>query len=223
MRRKRFSFASLRRAAHRWRWMTMRSACVSVIALTLMSASSPVSAAEGWIPFKIYFPDPPQCQLRTSAAKAITTLREWHAFWQDAQSYQSEDLSENCEIHALPRVDFGKYTLLVLALGQRPSGGYSAVFQYAYENSSRIDVAALEVRPNGKDCTATTSFTYPVTFALIPRTKKPVQIHVDYADLQCGEAHGTWARSADWTTGSSTVSLRSRGAGVAKSPSRCVE
>lgn len=169
----------------------MRSACLSVIALILMSASPLVNAAEGWIPFEIYFPDPsPPCQLRTSAAKAITTLREWQAFWREAQSYQSEDLVESCKVRALPRVDFGKYTLLVLALGQRPTGGYSAVFQYASENSSRIDVAALEVRPNGKDCTTTQAVTYPVTFALIPRTKKPVQIQVKYADLQCGEPYG---------------------------------
>ena len=178
-------------AAHSRRWMTMRSVCVRVIALILLSAPPLVNAAEGWIPFEIYFPDPsPPCQLRTSAAQAIATLREWQAFWREAQSYQSEDLVESCKVRALPRVDFSKYTLLVLALGQRPTGGYSAVFQYAYENSSRIDVAALEVRPNGKECTTTQAVTYPVTFALIPRTKKPVQIQVKYADLQCGEPHG---------------------------------
>ena len=162
-----------------------------VIAFILISACPLVSAAEGMIPFEIYFPDTlPSCQFRTSAAKAITTLREWDEFWREAGSPQSEDLSESCENPAPPRVDFSKYTLLVLALGQRPSGGYSALFQYVYERSSSVDVAALEVRPNGKDCIVTTAFTHPMTFALIPRTNKPVQIHVEYADLQCGEAHG---------------------------------
>jgi hypothetical protein len=168
----------------------MRGACVRVMPLILLSASTLVSAAEGWMPFEIYFPDPsPPCQLRTSAAKAITTAQQWHAFWREARSHQAEDLDESCKVRALPRVDFDKYTLLVLALGQRPTGGYSAVFQYAYESSSRIEVAALELRPNGKDCTTTQAFTYPVTFALIPRTEKPVQIQVKYADLQCGELY----------------------------------
>jgi hypothetical protein len=168
-------------------WMTMRR----VMALILISAFPLVSAAEGLIPFEMYFPDKlPSCQFRTSAARAITTPREWDAFWREARSHQSEDLSESCENPPPPRVDFSKYTLLVLALGQRPSGGYSALFQYVYENSSRVDVAALEVRPNGKDCIVTTAFTYPMSFALIPRTSKPVQIRVEYADLQCGEAHG---------------------------------
>jgi hypothetical protein len=179
------------RAAEARRWMTMRSACVRVMALILISAFPLVSAAEGLIPFEIYFPDTlPSCQFRTSAAKAITTIREWDAFWREARSHQSEDLSQSCENPAPPHVDFSKYTLLVLALGQRPSGGYSALFQYVYEYSSRIDVAALEVRPHGKDCIVTTSFTHPMTFALIPRTNKPVQIHVEDADLQCGEMRG---------------------------------
>jgi hypothetical protein len=92
-------------AAHSRRWMTMRSVCVRVIALILLSAPPLVNAAEGWIPFEIYFPDPsPPCQLRTSAAQAIATLREWQAFWREAQSYQSEDLVESCKVRALPRV-----------------------------------------------------------------------------------------------------------------------
>jgi len=81
-------------------------------------------------------------------------------------------------------IDFEKVTMLVAALGTRPTGGYAVLFQGAFDNGAVIEVSVLEIRP-GPNCTAITALTHPIAIALIPRTDRPVRFDVSAADVDC--------------------------------------
>ena len=83
-----------------------------------------------------------------------------------------------------PVIDFQKSTLLVAALGTRPTGGYSVLFQGAFDDGAAIHAFLLEARP-GPNCTATTAITHPIAVALIPRSSEPVDFNISSADVNC--------------------------------------
>jgi hypothetical protein len=84
----------------------------------------------------------------------------------------------------LDGVDFKKYTVLIVALGTRPSNGYSVMIRNARDDGTAIHVSVLEVRP-GTQCPVMTELTYPGAAVLIPRTNKPVLFEIRSADLDC--------------------------------------
>jgi hypothetical protein len=106
--------------------------------------------------------------------RVVRSLKEWNA------------LNLNSRQESTPiDVDFTKYTLLVAALGTRPSGGYTVTIRDARDDGSVVHVSVLEVRPRGPDCTVTAILTYPTTAVLIPRTDKAVRFEIESADLDC--------------------------------------
>jgi hypothetical protein len=84
----------------------------------------------------------------------------------------------------LDGVDLKKYIVLIVALGTRPSSGYSVMIQSARDDGAAIHVSVLEVRP-GAQCPVMTELTFPATAVLIPRTDKPVRFEIRSADLDC--------------------------------------
>jgi hypothetical protein len=106
--------------------------------------------------------------------RVVRSLKEWNAL-------NPTSRQESTPID----VDFTKYTLLVAALGTRPSGGYTVTIRDARDDGTMVHVSVLEVRPRGPDCTATALLTYPTTAALIPRTDKAVRFEIESADLDC--------------------------------------
>lgn len=106
--------------------------------------------------------------------RVVRSLKEWNALSPNARQ-------ESTRID----VDFTKYTLLVAALGTRPSGGYTVTIRDARDDGTVVHVSVLEVRPRGPDCAATALLTYPTTAALIPRTEKAVRFEIESADLDC--------------------------------------
>jgi PrcB C-terminal len=106
--------------------------------------------------------------------RAVRSLKEWNALTPDSRQA------------IIPiDVDFTKYTLLVAALGTRPSGGYTVTIRDARDDGTVVHVSVLEIRPRGPDCAATALLTYPTTAALIPRTDKAVRFEIESADLDC--------------------------------------
>ncbi len=71
-----------------------------------------------------------------------------------------------------PEVDLQRFTLLVIGLGKKPSGGYAVVVSSVRESKEAILVNVLEIRP--EKCAVIALITYPSTFLLIPKTIRPV-------------------------------------------------
>lgn len=165
---------------------------IVAIGLVLWIASSPamLKADDGFIAFQAYYPlqrSMLDYHVPEAFSKAIINSREWIALWREIASHSGVEGEESGRTREAPEIDFEKYTLLVVATGGRPSGGYSVAVQSVWESESHVEVVALEVRPLGRQCTVTAMVTYPVTFALIPRTSKSVRFMIQHADLMCGQ------------------------------------
>jgi hypothetical protein len=111
--------------------------------------------------------------------RPLRSQSEWSALW---KTLRPHSVGQNVDA---PLVDFSKFTMLVAALGTRPTGGYTVQFQYAWDNGSTLLISVLEGRP-GHGCMSTTTLTYPVAIVLVPRTDHPATFQVDSADINCG-------------------------------------
>ncbi|MBS0378515.1 MAG: protease complex subunit PrcB family protein [Proteobacteria bacterium] len=110
--------------------------------------------------------------------RAVRSRDDWVQIWALAGSTPAPSLAD---------VDLTKSTLLVAALGERPNGGYSVVFDGAWDLGNTIEVHVVELR-SGRGCTATTTITHPAAMALIQRSDRPVRFHFATAVLNCSDA-----------------------------------
>jgi len=159
------------------RWMTglARSPLWALIAA--VAAAMPLAAADhGWLHVIPYSGE--SSGLASESFRAVRSEKEW-----DDLSAQLVLQPSKGDVHA-PGIDFEKFTVLVAALGSRPTGGFSVLVQGAFDNGRTIEVYVLEVRP-GPDCTVITTVTHPIAIALIPRSDRPVRFQVDTADVNC--------------------------------------
>ena len=157
--------------AHRYLTIFIRLVLVGAIAAGSI-VSSRAAAPNLWL--KITAAPELGLPAQVEEFRVVRSLKEWNA------------LHPNSRQESTPiDVDFTKYTLLVAALGTRPSGGYTVTIRDARDDGTVVHVSVLEVRPRGPDCAATALLTYPTTAALIPRTDKPVRFEIESADLDC--------------------------------------
>jgi PrcB C-terminal len=169
--------------------MTMRHSLFFGLIMYIGCAPFPLRADQTLVPFEAFYPlEGTNISYRVPAplAKAVTNLQEWKELWREIEMHSSAEDEENDGLREPPRINVRDYTVLVIAAGSRPSGGYSVGFHSVREYESHIDVTAYELRPFGKECVVTTAITYPVAFALIPRTGKSVRFQTEHADLTCG-------------------------------------
>lgn len=170
--------------------MTMQRILAIGLALWIAGSFATLKANDGLIEFQVHYPlqrSKLGYRVPEAFSKAVTNSREWTALWHEIASRGVVDGEERGWSHEAPEIDFEKYTLLVVASGARPSGGYSVALQSVWESESHVEVMALELRPLGGNCTAIAIVTYPVAFALIPHTSKPVRFRIEQADLTCGQ------------------------------------
>jgi PrcB C-terminal len=73
----------------------------------------------------------------------------------------------------LPRVDFGRDMLIVVASGTRPSGGFSIRVRSVATRGGKLEVVVLETCP-APDAMVTTELTQPVEVVRLPRLSEPV-------------------------------------------------
>lgn len=175
-------------APERGRSMTMQRIVAMGLLLWFAGSSAALRAEDGFIAFQAYYPlqrSMLNYQVPEAFSKAVTSSREWQALWREIASHSTVEGEENGRSREVPEIDFEKYTLLAVAGGARPSGGYSVAVQSVWESESHVDVVALELRPSARKCTVTAIVTYPVAFAMIPRTRKSVRFTVKHADLTC--------------------------------------
>lgn len=117
--------------------------------------------------------------------KAINSKSDWKQLWREIEPRLSRDESMR-QPFPLPRIDFSRYTLIVVALGDRPSSGYGVSIYSVSEDQFHVDVSAFELRPD-TDCVVLAVLTHPIALVLIPRTDKEVRVHVRKGDVPCGE------------------------------------
>ena len=168
----------------------MRTLTTFGLMVACIGCSTPSDRSDqALVPFQTFYPlehATLSYQVPTRFEKAITDTQEWEALWREIQTHSTLQDEENTKAKGPPRVDFRRQTLLVVATGNRPSGGFSVGFRSVREYESHIEVTAYELRPLGNECVAIAVVTYPAAFALIPHTKKPVRFQRDHADLTCG-------------------------------------
>jgi PrcB C-terminal len=119
----------------------------------------------------------------TPTYTAIQSEREWRSLWSEIEPRIARDMEQKGP-HPFPPVDFTRRTLLVAALGTKPTGGYSVSIHSVVENPSRITVNVTELRP-AKGCPVTLTSTHPIALVVIPRTSKPVGFSTTEAELIC--------------------------------------
>jgi len=73
----------------------------------------------------------------------------------------------------LPKIDFSKEMVVVVALGGRPTGGYGIVVDRAYERDDRLEVIVRSLTP-AKSCFLIQATTAPVDIVRIPKTERSV-------------------------------------------------
>jgi hypothetical protein len=77
-------------------------------------------------------------------------------------------------IAAPPNVDFDHEMIVLVALGERPTGGYSILVDSAGSSVDGVTVWVGTSSP-GARCVTTQAFTQPVDIARLPRVNAPVR------------------------------------------------
>lgn len=83
-----------------------------------------------------------------------------------------------------PVVDFGEEMVIFVALGQRPSGGYSVSIRHVTLLRDTLWVLVSERAP-GPSCLVFAAFTQPTDARIVPRTTAPVRFRIQQAQLDC--------------------------------------
>ena len=106
-------------------------------------------------------------QLRRSERLVIRD----HEAWVDAWASIWPALAP---IPAPPNVDFSREMIVLVALGERPTGGYSILVDSAGTDAAGVTVWVGTSTP-GLHCVATQAFIQPVDIARLPRIEAPVR------------------------------------------------
>lgn len=132
--------------------------------LRFRAGSAPFSYSSG-------FTEPTHLVIRDQAA------------WDDAWATLGDDMSP-FPAPSRPEVDFASHMLVLVALGVKPSGGYSVVIESAVAKDGDIVVTAREVSP-GPGCFVTSNLTEPVDLARLPALSGPVRFEIRQTPLDC--------------------------------------
>jgi len=98
--------------------------------------------------------------------QVIASEAEWRAAW--STLYQRATPQS-----AAPPVDFGRETVLLAALGERSSGGYSILVDSVYAAPGETQVVVRKTSP-GAGCSVIGAMTQPVDVVRVPRVSGTV-------------------------------------------------
>ena len=85
--------------------------------------------------------------------------------WQQAWSSIWRGTSPESPI---PQVDFGREIVVVAAMGERLTGGFTILIDSALEGTSGVSIRIRSISP-GSGCATTQALTQPVDIARVPR------------------------------------------------------
>ncbi len=107
----------------------------------------------------------------------ISTQEEFLKIWDQAfANYMNKETA--------PSIDFEKNVILLVALGQKTSGGHTIKVNSVVETKDNTVVNILETSP-GKDCMTTEAITYPYQIVQIEKPNKNVQFSAIEKVIDC--------------------------------------
>ena len=107
----------------------------------------------------------------------ITNQNEYNAVWTAAFSRFSGQPKP-------AKIDFENHLILLVAMGEKNSGGYSIKIDSIVENEKTIVVTILETSP-GKSCTTTSMMTYPYQMVELKSSTKEVVFKTIEKSFDC--------------------------------------
>jgi hypothetical protein len=113
-----------------------------------------------------------------STRLTVRTQAEWQQVWTSIWRSTSP-------VTPPPPMNFGREVVVVAALGQRYSGGYSIYVDSAYQRAGHVEVVIRKVSP-GTGCATTAALTEPVDVAVIPVTGQPLEFRERATVHTCG-------------------------------------
>lgn len=84
-----------------------------------------------------------------------------------------------------PNVDFSREMLIVVAMGQRTSGGFHIMVDSIYERDNKLEVVVKNSLP-GKNCLVTTAFTEPVDIVRLQKSDLSIVFRETNVARNCG-------------------------------------
>lgn len=114
-------------------------------------------------------------------APALLVIRD-SAGWSDAWQTIHERTSP---VPALPPIDFSAEVVLLVALGERNSGGHDILILSAAERGDTVVVRVRETSP-GSGCITTGALTQPMDLARLPRPGSAVAFRAEAVVHHCG-------------------------------------
>lgn len=120
--------------------MTTRHTLFFGLIMCIGCAPFSLGAEQTLVPFEVYPLEGISYRLPAPLAKAVTNLREWNALWREIEAHSTDEDEENDGPRDAPKVDFKHDTLLVVAAGGRPSGGYFIGFDSVREQMEHADL-----------------------------------------------------------------------------------
>lgn len=87
-------------------------------------------------------------------------------------------------VPTLPAVDFAREMVIVAALGQKPTGGYSIFIDGATETANGVTINVRSVSPGG-NCGVTAALTQPLDIARVTRREGAVSFSETATTQNC--------------------------------------
>ncbi len=116
--------------------------------------------------------------IRERRRQVVETQAQWEAVW--------EELNANVLPQSpAPAVDLSDHVLLVLAMGGRPTGGYSISAESVSRKDTDLWVTVVERSP-GPGCIVTQATTAPLTAVLVPRMGGQIFLVERQEQTDCG-------------------------------------
>ncbi len=111
------------------------------------------------------------------AQLVVETEAEWEEVW--LRLWRNVD-----SVPPVPAVDFGSETVLVAAMGARPTGGYAVRLESAAVQGHEVVVRVVETSPAG-GCGVRMATSSPADVVKMQRTSRPTRFQVVQSVREC--------------------------------------
>jgi hypothetical protein len=101
----------------------------------------------------------------------IRNANAWAEFWSELG------------VGERPEVDFTRDLVVVVAAGQRPTGGHEIAVDQVAQSGTALTISVLETRP-GPNCMTTAALTQPVDVVMIPAVSAKSWSFVEQQDVR---------------------------------------
>ncbi len=96
----------------------------------------------------------------------IRDADQWRLVWSEIEQNLQSSTS-------LPTVDFGRFMVILAAMGMQSTGGYEIEIVEVYREKEHIQLVVREISA-GRGCLVTQELTSPVDIVMIARSDEPV-------------------------------------------------